>query len=77
MAVPDERCSFLFFFLGRFLTPTILVFTQLVRIESVDAEISKDSGLGVRRAQLHLYCMNQLCVHIYLFSFFSGGGALW
>lgn len=62
-----------FFFLGRFLTPTILVFTQLVRIESVDAEISKDSRLGVRKAQLHLYCTNQLCVHIICFLSFLAG----
>lgn len=65
MAVPDERSSF--FFLGRFLTPTILVFTQLVQIESVNAEISKDSRAGVRKAELHLYCMSQLRVHIICF----------
>lgn len=76
--MPDERSSF--FFLGKFLTPTILVFTQLVQIESVNAEISKDSRAGVRKAELHLYCMSQPRVHIICFlSFLAGrcGGGGW
>lgn len=63
----------IFFFLGRVLTPTILVFTQLVQIESVNAEISKDSRAGVRKAELHLYCMSQLRVHIICFLSFLAG----
>lgn len=64
------------FFLGRFLTPTILVFTQLLQIQSVNAEISKDFRAVVRKADLHLYFMSQLHIHIYLFSFFPGR-AVW
>lgn len=46
------------FFLARFLTPTILVFTQLVRIESVNAEIFKDPRVGVKKAERHLYFLS-------------------
>lgn len=60
---------FFFFFFVKVLTPTILVFTQLVQIETVSAEMSKDFWASVRKVQLHLYLMNQLRVHISLFVF--------
>lgn len=69
MAGPDERSSFFSFFFVKVLTPTILVFTQLVQIETVNAEMSKDFRASVRKAELHLYLMNQLRVHISLFVF--------